>query len=105
MDDDEEVLKYYWAWKIKTIKGESRKEALRKAGAVVDDQMWTTDHLKRMSDTSSSVYKMAITLRLADGLVTSFIEDFHNFKSVYRDELIPTRNLAAMRGEGFVQDE
>lgn len=84
-DEEEQVMSDFWDWKIRrTLRNETR-ESLARARTIVYDQIWRIDHLKRMNDTSSTLYKKAIDLRLSDGLITGFKEDLHDFKRVYRD--------------------
>lgn len=55
-----------------------------------------------MSDTSTDLYRRAMTLDSLYGLVMGFKKDLKDFKKIYRGEYRAARNIAAIRaGEGF----
>lgn len=94
----------FWDWKSRRTSREERRQLIARARVIIEDQMWTIDHLKRMNDTSSTLYRRAIDLGLPDGLITGFKEDLRDFKKVYREQYLPARNLAGLGG-GFIQGD
>jgi len=52
---------------------------------IVDAQMWTTDDLKDMADSTSGIYRTAIQLGVPDGMARAFKEDLKLFKPAWRE--------------------
>jgi hypothetical protein len=61
--------------------------------------MWTISQLKLMSDTSSTIFCLAISKGIPSGLAAGFREDFRRFKRIYQDQYAPARQLGQLRGD------
>lgn len=79
-----------------TTTNDERRRRLAAARAIVEENMWTIDFLKQMSDTSSELFRRASDLELPDGLMRDFTQGFREFKTVYRDILRPGRILTQL---------
>lgn len=90
----------YWGWKKEKTRSPQMQQLLARARAIVEEQMWKIEHLKRMDNTSSTLYRQAFELGMPDGLVTGFKEDFRVFKRVYREHIEAAKQLAAMGSAG-----
>jgi hypothetical protein len=66
----------YWNWKTLSTTNPLRKAGLAAARELIEKEMWTIEHLKQMSNTSSESYKQAVSKWLPSGLAASFKEDF-----------------------------
>ena len=87
----------YWNWKSLATTNPSRRAGLAAARELIEREMWTIEHLKQMSDTSSESYKQAVSKGLPSGLAAGFREDFQEFKQVYQTEYRPGRLLIDIR--------
>jgi hypothetical protein len=114
--EDEDVMDDYWNWKMLNTRNPDRRATLALARRLIDQDMWTIDHLKLMSDTPSSTYRNAVAKGLPSGLAAGFRADFRAFKDIYRTQYRPGRFLIELRQKqaqqyeeqqpgGFIQDE
>jgi hypothetical protein len=103
--EDKEVIEDYWNWKTLNTRNISRRATLALARQLIDQEMWTINHLKLMSDTSSNAYKNAVAKGLPSGLAAGFRDDFRAFKEVYRTQYRPGRFLMELRQRQAQQDE
>ena len=59
----------------------------------MQDKMWTIEDLKKMEDSTTELYRLAVTNNIPDGLARGFRRDLAIFKPEYR----ATRELVRMR--------
>ena len=80
-EDEEEMREAFWGLKLQKT---TRKEALLNIKEIIDDNMWDSTHLQRMSNMSSELYKIAIEKGIPDGFLRNIREDLHRFKDIWR---------------------
>jgi len=51
----------------------------------VNAQMWSTNDLKDMADSTSAIYRTAIQVGVSDGMTRAFKEDLKLFKPAWRE--------------------
>ena len=101
-EEEELVLEDYWVWKGSQTRNPARKAQLAAAREIVEDEMWTINQLKLMSDTSSKIFSLAIAKGIPSGLAAGFRTDFTCFKKIYQDQYAPARQLGQLRGEDML---
>ncbi len=83
-EEEESVIEQFFLWKIARATRQAAKDKIAEVRRLVDNQMWSIDDLKEMSDTTSSIYRTAIQLGVPDGMARSFRGDLKTFKPQWR---------------------
>ena len=69
------VLDGFFEWKIQWVVKPAWNAQVAEVRRIVEREMWTTEHLKGISDPSSSIYNTEITKGIPDGMARSFKEE------------------------------
>lgn len=96
-DEDEWQLEDFWNWKFRRTNNAQGRTRFAAPRMIIQDEMWTVQDMRRMSDEKSVVYEGARDKGLPLGLITRFKADIHEFKPAYRSHYRPERRSLAMR--------
>ncbi len=83
-EEEKAVIEQFFLWKIARTTRQAVKNKIAEVRRLVDNQMWSINDLKEMSDTTSSIYRTAIQLGVPDGMTKSFRDDLKIFKPQWR---------------------
>ena len=83
LDEEDEMIDKFWEMKIAKAPPRHR-EKLRQAREKIDDEMWSSTALQKMSDPSSELFKRAAAKGIPEGLLLSLRPELHDYKEVYR---------------------
>ncbi len=75
------------------------RQILLNAKATITQQMWKLNDYKELSIPSSDTHKQAMRLGVPHGLTKNMAADLHTFKTVYRTQYKPGRELLGLRGQ------
>ncbi|KAL8855347.1 MAG: hypothetical protein Q9178_008001 [Gyalolechia marmorata] len=101
-DDEEEILQDFFVWKMELYNDPAKRRRIADTKAIVSEEMWTLDHLKKMSDPTKAYYTQGRTAGIPHGILLAFNDDIHKFKQYYRTTLAPARALGHLGGGGFI---
>ena len=83
--EEEDIMEGFWQWKKENTSKASRKLQLCQAQSKFEHEMWGLEDMKAMADTSTSIYKYAISGGLPDGLIRRLKADIKDFKRLWRE--------------------
>lgn len=69
---------------INEIKRAKFRQRISSAQAVCENEVWSIEDLKQISDSSSSIYTHAIKQGMPEGLARGMQAEMHAFKKIYR---------------------
>ncbi len=101
-DNEEEILQDFFTWKIELYNDPAKRRRIADIKAIVLEEMWTLDHLKKMSDPIKAYYTQGRTAGIPYSILLAFNDDIHKFKQYYRTTLAPARALGHLGGGGFI---
>ena len=104
-NEDEWQLEDFWNWKFRRINNAQGRTKLAAAKIIINEEMWTVEDMRRMSDEKSAIYQEAKAKGLLLGLITRFKADIHEFKPTYRSHYRPERRSLAIRNAAIGQEE
>ncbi len=84
-EETKEIFDQFFAWKISKISRQAIKQKLAKVRLIVNAQMWSTNDLKDMTDSTSDIYRTAIQLEVSDEMTRAFKKDLKLFKPIWRE--------------------
>ena len=93
-NEDDQILNDFFHWKRSLMN--HRPEIQRRLTFVqekIQEEMWSVEDVKDMSNETSAVHKRAIALNLPHGLISSFKTQLKEFKQIYRSEYNAGRGL------------
>ncbi len=79
------IFDQFFVWKISKISRQVIKQKLAKMRLIVNAQMWSTNDLKDMTDSTSDIYQTAIQLEVSDEMTRAFKKDLKLFKLIWRE--------------------
>lgn len=97
--EEEDVLADFWNWKFQQTKRVEVRQRLSLAQAICENELWSLEDLKQLSDFSSSIYTHAMKQGMPEGLVRGIHTDIQVFKNVYRTQYKPGQDLLALRNK------
>ena len=71
-------------WKGEALQSQRAKDRWNGVKKIVQNEMWSLEDLRDMSETSSHIYKRAIQLGIPDGWARAFRTDLRTFKPQWR---------------------
>ncbi len=84
-EETKEIFDQFFAWKISKTSRQAIKQKLAEVRLIVNAQMWSTNDLKDMADSTSGIYRTAIQLGVSDGMARAFKKDLKLFKPIWRE--------------------
>ena len=101
--EEEDIMDSFWQWKKEGTNKALKKLQICQTQAKFDQECWDLEDMKAMADTSSEVYKIAISAGLPQGLIRGLKADLKEFKGLWRDTYQPARALndLGQQGGGF----
>ena len=82
-EEEDEMIEQFWAMKLEKTPARHR-EKLRQVREKIDDEMWSSRALQRMSDPSSELFKRAAAKGIPEGVLLDLRGELHDYKEVYR---------------------
>lgn len=82
---------------MRNTNNQTKKRLYLNVKKIIKRKNWRIKHLRAITDTSFEYYKRAIELSLSNDLMTEFNDNFHDFKSIYREKYMPIKNLIGLR--------
>lgn len=79
-------MEAFWQWKNELVKKPSVQVKLGQVQAKFEHEIWNTDDMKAISDTSSEVYRNAVNSGLPEGLIRGLRSDLQEFKKLWRSD-------------------
>ena len=101
--EEEDIIDSFWQWKKEATNKASKKLQICQTQAKFDHECWGLDDMKAMADTSSEVYKLAVSAGLPQGLIRGLKADLKEFKGLWRETYQHARTLnnLGQQGGGF----
>ncbi len=84
-EETKKIFDQFLVWKINKISRQTIKQKLANVRVIVNAQMWTTNDLKDMTDSTSDIYRTVIQLEMSDEMTRAFKKDLKLFKSIWRE--------------------
>jgi hypothetical protein len=63
------------------------RQAYTKAAGIAEEQLWTLEDLKEMSNVNGDLYRIARDKKLPDSILRGFRKAIKEFKMVYRQQM------------------
>ncbi len=79
------IFDQFFIWKINKISRQAIKQKLAKMKIIVNAQMWSTNDLKDMTDSTFAIYQTVIQVEMSDKMTHAFKKDLKLFKSIWRE--------------------
>ena len=83
-EDEEFAMEDFLNWKGEPLQSQRAKDRWNGVKEIVQNEMWSLEDLRDMSETSSHIYKRAIQLGIPDGWARAFKTDLRTFKPQWR---------------------
>ena len=70
-------------WQMK-LENNPRRDIIVKAKDTIENELWESTDMQKMSDSSSELIRKASEKGIPDGLLRNLRRDLHNFKGIWR---------------------
>lgn len=97
--EERHIITDFWTWRMTSTDDPEERQILLNAKATITQQMWKLNDYKELSIPSSDTHKQAMRLGVPHGLTKNMAADLHTFKTVYRTQYKPGRELLGLRGQ------
>ena len=81
------LVQQFFNWARMNAPTDGVRQAYNKSAGVAEEQFWTLEDLKEMSNINSDLYRVARDKGLPDGIIRGFRKAIKDFKVVYRQQM------------------